>query len=89
MERDFLASGTTLFRLRTPVYTATVSELEQEEWQILCFPLEGELEMSEVSAFFFSILSRAMQPERIELEYAEFSQVFFSSLLLTKNFLII
>lgn len=31
MERDFLASGTTLFRLRTPVYTATVSELEQEE----------------------------------------------------------
>lgn len=62
-----------MVRPYSPVYTCTASELEQEDWQILCFPLEGELDMSEVSAFFFSSLFRAMQLEGIELEYTEFS----------------
>lgn len=52
MERDFLAPGTSLFCLKTPVYTCTASELEQGRLAESCFPLDGGSEMSEVSVFF-------------------------------------
>lgn len=73
MERDFLASGTSLFCLKTPVYTCTASEVEQGRLTDSLLPSRRRIRNVRGFCLFFSSLFRATQPEGIELEYAEFS----------------
>lgn len=73
MERDFLASGASLFCLKTLVYACTASKPEQGRLTDSLLPSRRRIRNVRGFSLFFSSLFRAMQLEGIELEYAEFS----------------